>query len=154
MKLCLQDLLEMTGGELKLAAMPPLEGELTPIQRIVLQPRSIEAGDVFWCLAAERCDIELAFLRGAVGVVCANWTVEPWPGRFVLIVDDTVAALEQTVAGLSIQIGLRTDEEILGKSSELKVLQLCGARPFSISPPTCGRSARDRWSKSCRRHAA
>src|SRR6478735_1646161 len=111
MKLCLQDLVELTGGELKLAVMPPLEGELTPIERIMLKPDSIESGDLFWCLAAERCDIELAFLRGAAGVVCSNWTVEPWPGRFVLVVDDTIAALEAAVEGLSEQLNFSAEEE-------------------------------------------
>jgi len=154
MNLCLQDLVELTGGELKLAAMPPRDGELTTIQRIILQPASIETGDVFWCLAANRCDIEHAFLRGAVGVVCSNRNVEPWPGRFVLIVDDTIAALEQTVAGLSEQLSFLADEEFLPNASELKVLQLCAAQGADIPSPTCDRVVKGRRPKSCRRQAA
>src|SRR6478736_1003809 len=125
MKLCLQDLVELTGGELKLAVMPPLAGELTPIERIMLRPDSVETGDLFWCLAADRCDIELAFLRGAIGIVCSNWTVEPWPGRFVLVVDDTIAALQQTVEGISEQLAFQHAEEFHHNSAELKDLQLC-----------------------------
>ena len=154
MKLCLQDLIELTRGELKLAAMPPLEGELTPIERIMLRPDSIESGDLSWCLAAERCDIELAFLRGAVGVVCSNWTVEPWPGRFVLVVDDTIAALEQTVEGISEQLAFQATEEFSHHPAELKDLQLCATRATDIPSPTCGRLVRGRWAKPCQRHAA
>ena len=154
MKLCLQDLVDLTGGELKLAVMPPLDGELTPIERIMLRPDSIESGDLFWCLAAQRCDIELAFLRGASGVVCTNSTIEPWPGRFVLVVDDTIAALEQAVDGLSAQLNFGADKEFCDNAPELKVLQLCATHVADISPPICGLSVRDRSAKSCQRHAA
>jgi hypothetical protein len=153
MQLYLQDLAEFTGGEVRLASMPPLAGELTPIDRILLKPSAIEPGDVFWCLAADRCDIELAFFRGAIGVVCTNRAANPWPGRFVLLVNDAVAALESLVEGLSQQLA-PTGGEVFGQeASELKVLQLCAASRADISPPTCGRLAMERRA-NCRRHAA
>jgi hypothetical protein len=154
MKLCLQDLIEWTGGEVKLAVMPPLDGELTPIERILLRASAIGSGDVFWCLAANRCDIELAFLRGAIGVVCANRTAEPWPGRFVLLVDDPVAGLQSMVEAFSGQLSFLAEQEKSQQASELKDLQLCAAVVADISPPSCDRVTNLRRSKPCRRHAA
>src|SRR5262245_31674136 len=85
--LCLLDLAEITGGELSLASMPPRDGELLLIRRIVLEPAIIQPGDVLWCLAERPCDAELAFLRGAAGVVTASPGNRPWPGCFCLVVD-------------------------------------------------------------------
>ncbi|HEY2415546.1 MAG TPA: hypothetical protein VGI40_25110, partial [Pirellulaceae bacterium] len=137
-------LAEWTGGEIKFASMPPLAGDLTPISRILLKPTAIESGDLFWCLAANRCDGELAFFRGAIGVVCTDRTANPWPGRFVLLVTDPVAALQSLVEGLARQLSLPAEEE-LGRekfaleSPELKVLQLCAAPRADNSPPVQSR---------------
>jgi len=153
MQLHLQDLVEFTGGELRLASMPPLAGELTPIDRILLKPSAIEPGDVFWCLVASRCDVELAFFRGAIGVVCATRGANPWPGRFVLLVDDPISALQSFVDGLTQQLALGNQKLFSLDASELKDLQLCAAHRADISPPTCERSTRSRQA-NCRRQAA
>jgi hypothetical protein len=153
MQLHLKDLVEFTGGQVRLASMPPLAGELTPIDRILLKASSIEPGDVFWCLGASRCDIELAFFRGAIGVVSTNRAAHPWPGRFVLVVNDSVSALESLVEGLSHQLILADGQEFAPEAPELKVLQLCAAQRADISPPTCDRSVRSRQA-NCRRQAA
>src|SRR4051812_41126433 len=125
MNICLQDLAELTLGEVKFASMPPLAGDLTQIDRILLRPSAIQPGDLFWSLAANRADIELAFFRGASGVVCTTPAANPWPGRFVLLVDDALAALQSLVEGLARQLNLPDDELFGDECSELKVLQLC-----------------------------
>ena len=153
MKLCLQDLADLTSGEIRLAAMPPLAGELTPIGRILLKAASIEPGDVFWRLSTMPGDIELAFLRGALGVVSSLPAPNPWPGRFVLIVNDPVAALHSLVEALSQRLILQRGELFVSQASELKVLQLCANQRSDISPPTCGQAAKGRKAK-CRRQAA
>jgi len=153
MKICLQDLVELTGGEVKFASMPPLAGELTPINRILLKPSAIEPGDVFWCLTANRCDVELAFFRGAIGVVCTDRAANPWPGRFVLLVDDPIAALQSLVEGLAEQLSLGAAKVFAPEPSELKVLQLYASQRADNSSPTCERSLRSRQVK-CRRQAA
>jgi len=139
MKICLQDLVELTRGEVKFASMPPLAGELTPIDRILLKPSAIEPGDVLWCLTANRCDVELAFFRGAIGVVCTDRAANPWPGRFVLLVDDPVSALQSLVEGLAEQLSPATEEEFAPEPSELKVLQLSADHRADNSPPVQSR---------------
>jgi len=154
MNLCPFDLAQLTGGELRLAAMPPRDGELTPIQRVVLSAEAAGPGTVFWCMDRQSGDVELAFLRGALGVVAAGASIEPWPGRFSLQIDDPVAALRDLIAGL-----LARDEQFFDEGPELKVLQLCAARVADISPPTCGRVANGQAAmghrdRRCRRQAA
>ena len=149
MNLCLFDLARLTGGALRLAAMPPRDGELTWIRRIVLSAEAASPGTVFWCFDRQGCDIELAFLRGALGVVAGGSPIEPWPGRFSLQVNDSVASLRELIEGL-----LTRDEQSCEEPSELKVLQLCAAGVADISPPTCGRSAKGHAVRRCRRQAA
>src|SRR5437763_13685831 len=91
MHLCLIDLAELTGGRLQLAAMPPLEGVLAQLGRIVLSPGEIGPGDVLWQLTSRPGGIETAFLHGASGVVASGRPAEPWPGRFCLQVDAPLA---------------------------------------------------------------
>src|SRR5207237_5636717 len=67
MNLCLMDLAELTGGRLQLAAMPPFDGVLARVERIVLSVDRIDQHDVFWQLAYRPGDVESAFLRGAFG---------------------------------------------------------------------------------------
>src|SRR5262245_29649159 len=100
MILCLQDLVEVTGGELKLAAMPPRDGELTHVRRIVLSAEAAGMGDLFWCLARRAGEIELAYLNGALGIVAAGPSVEPWPGRFSLRIDDPIMGLSRLIESL------------------------------------------------------
>jgi hypothetical protein len=149
MNLSLHDLAELTGGELRLAATPPRDGELTLVKRFVLTAETAGAEDVFWCLARHACNVELAFLRGALGVVSAGRAIEPWPGRFSLQVDDSVEALRRLVAGLSVGW-----EQSFNDPPELKVLQLCAAGGVDIYAPTCGQSAKGHWARRCRRQAA
>jgi hypothetical protein len=149
MHLCLIDLAELTGGQMQLAAMPPLDGVLARISRIVLSPASIDAGDIFWQLTYQPGDIETAFFRGALGVVFSGRRIEPWPGRFCLQVDDPIAALRLLINGLG-----SIEEQFSRGLSELKDLQLCAARPSDIPPPTCDRSANGERFRRCRRQAA
>ncbi len=163
MPLCLVDLVQLAGGRLRLAAMPPLEGELTIVQRIVLEPTLAGPGDVFWCLGTGGCDAELAFLNGAVGIVGAA-SCEPWPGRFCLEVDDPIEALRRLVkalgrgilmgAELSLPSGNLSGTESFADPPELKVLQLCGSIPGAIYRPSCDTRAESQSSRRCRRRAA
>jgi hypothetical protein len=148
MKLCLHDLGQLTGGKLRLASMPPREGELAAIGRIVLAVGDVCEGDLFWCLSQEACDVQLAFLRGALGVACAGLPIEPWPGRFSLHVDNAEVCLKRLIDGLP-----RFQQSSIN-SPELKVLQLCAARRVDIYPPTCGRSAKNGLVRRCGRRAA
>src|SRR6476661_7513949 len=100
MTLCLIDLADITGGRLRLAAMPPLDGVLARVGRIVLSPDLIEHGDVLWQLTCLPGETETAFLRGAFGVVASGRPAEPWPGCFSLQVDDPLADLRMLVERL------------------------------------------------------
>jgi len=161
---CLFDLAHITGGDLRLAAMPPVGGDLTPVRRIVIDPAATRPGDVLWCLADRPCDAELAFLRGALGVVASGRHIEPWPGCFSLQVVDPVAALERLVAQFirhqMAAAHAETDEiseaakEFVANSPELKVLQLCDSSRGDIYPLTCGQSAKGHAARRCRGRAA
>ena len=146
---CLIDLANLTGGQLHLAAMPPLDGVLARFGRILLSPDRIAENDVFWQLIYRPGDIETAFFRGAFGVVFSGRSIEPWPGRFCLQVDDSIAALRRFLEQIEPQ------EELFSRNTaELKDLQLSAANPSCISPPTCGRSAEFERLHRCRRQAA
>ena len=149
MNLCILDLAELTGGRLQLASMPPLEGVLARIERIVLSHQAAGPGDVYWRLAALPGDIEMAFLRGALGIVMTGRAIEPWPGRFSLQIDDSVAALRGLLTGLA-----ASEEQFSLHPPDLKVLQLSGAGSSCIPLPTCGRSASGLTPSRCRRQAA
>jgi len=164
MRLCLQDLVHLTSGKLRFAAMPPRDGELAGIGRIVLSAELANPGDVFWQIVAERGNVELAFLRGALGVVTAGPLSEPWPGCFLLQVEDPLAGLAAVgqlfltamnpAPHRSESAELTPGEKSCPDSSELKVLQLCGLRGADISPPTCERLAVSQFHRRCRRQAA
>jgi hypothetical protein len=151
MNLCALDIANLTGGPLRLADMPPREGEWAQVERICLVADEVQPGDIFWCLSDGPCDFDLAFLRGAIGVVACR-EVEPWPGRFCLTVDDAAAALERLVSGLL----KRTvaEQESFGDCSELKDLQLRAPQGTAIFPPTCGQGSKRRPATRCRRTAA
>jgi hypothetical protein len=163
MPLCLVDLVQLAGGRLRLAAMPPLDGELTIVRRIVFEPALAGPGDLFWCLGTGGCDAELAFLNGALGIVGVG-SCEPWPGRFCLQVDDPIAALRRLVealnhgflddAELGLQEAKRPGTESFAEAPELKVLQLCGSTPGAIYRPTCDARSESQSSRRCRRRAA
>ncbi|HZN32646.1 MAG TPA: hypothetical protein VFB80_02470 [Pirellulaceae bacterium] len=151
MHLCLLDLLEFTGGRLRLSETPPHAGDLATIERICLAADDVQPGDVYWCLGAGPCDVELAFLRGALGVVAAT-ACQPWPGRFSLAVEDTVFALERLVDGL--RRAAAGEQESSAGSPELKDLQLPATESAANFPPTCGRLGESRSAARCRRIAA
>ena len=146
MQLCLHDLAELTGGKLRLAAMPPREGELARVQRFVLNANAAGEGDVYWCFGGRDCSAELAYIRGALGVIVADRQLEPWPGRFSLLVDDPVAALQRLVKSLIRQEAVEdwpvavaftpAKKETSSNPPELKGLQLCAGWGVDIYSPT------------------
>jgi hypothetical protein len=148
MNLCIADLAKFTSGAVRMAVMPPRDGSLAIVRRVVISPDLAKAGDVYWRLAPEPGDVERAFFHGALGVVCAA-AIEPWPGCFSLQVDHAASALARLV-----ERSLEEDEQFFDNHSELKVLQLCAARRTDISSPTCGRSANEQTLDRCRRQAA
>src|SRR5262245_227932 len=97
MLLTLAQLRDITGGRLRLAAMPPCHGELAQVGPIVADSRRVQAQTVFWALKGPRfdgaCFAEDALVRGAAGVVVAGREIEPWAGRWALAVDDGLEAL-------------------------------------------------------------
>jgi hypothetical protein len=163
MAVCLHDLARLAGGELRLAAMPPRDGELKLVRRIVFGFEELRGDDLYWCFDRSAGELELAFLRGAAGVVAGGAAIEPWPGRFALHVDDPVAALKRLVDSLLLESPaadmrpadiLPSTEESFRQVPELKVLQLCAARGVDIYPLTCGRTAKNQTNRRCRRQAA
>lgn len=182
MFLSIHDLVQFTGGQLRLASMPPLEGAWVQVPRIVLDSTLVERGDLFWQVNPQGCDTQLAFLRGAFGIVTGGRHVEPWPGTFCLCVDNAIEALDRLVqameAGLietaparfvgeeafaadELPLAVQTEapvtklnQESLPTVQELKVLQLCGPRGVVTFPPTCGQSAKGQIAERCRRRAA
>jgi UDP-N-acetylmuramoyl-tripeptide--D-alanyl-D-alanine ligase len=97
MLLTLAQLRDITGGQLRLAAMPPRHGETTHVGPIVTDSRRVQNEMVFWALKGPRfdgtCFAEDALVRGASGVVVAGRDVEPWAGRWSLRVEDGLNAL-------------------------------------------------------------
>jgi hypothetical protein len=100
MFLSIHDLVQFTGGHLRLAAMPHVDGAWVQVPRIVFDSQLVERGDLFWQVDPHDCDTQLAYLRGAIGVVTDGRQVEPWPGTFCLLVTDAVRSLEQLVEAL------------------------------------------------------
>lgn len=98
--LLLRDLVMATGGRLSLAAMPPRDGDLLMLRRSTPDAAEVRPGDLFWALPGPNddgmCHVEQAFSRGAAGAVISGRTVEPWPGKFTLRVDDVRIALWRT----------------------------------------------------------
>ena len=168
MFISIQDLVNFTGGQLHLASMPPLDGAWVLVPRIVLDSTLVERGDVFWQVEPQDCDTQLAFFRGAVGIVTDGRVVEPWPGTFSLTVENAVDSLDRLVEALEMgraeeppsrflpdQAPAAADvQESLPDSPELKVLQLYHPQGVANFPPTCGQSAKGTFSLRCRRRAA
>ncbi|HEY2881603.1 MAG TPA: UDP-N-acetylmuramoyl-tripeptide--D-alanyl-D-alanine ligase [Pirellulales bacterium] len=102
MLLTLAQLRDITGGRLRLAAMPPRHGETTHVGPITTDSRRVQPDMVFWGLQGPRfdgsCFAEDALVRGASGVVVGGRDVEPWPGHWSLTVDDGLAALTNLAA--------------------------------------------------------
>src|ERR1051325_674040 len=93
---------KVLGGRLRMATLPPRDGEATLVEHVVTDSRRAEAGDVFWALAGEKRDgadfAEDAFNRGASGAVVGGRYVQPRPGCWCLQVDDGQRALSQLAA--------------------------------------------------------
>jgi UDP-N-acetylmuramoyl-tripeptide--D-alanyl-D-alanine ligase len=89
-------LTEIVGGALLFSDMPPRDGDAAVVSRIVTDSRQVQPGDLFWALAGGSCDgadfAYEAYMRGATGIV-ARRRVEPWAGRWSLIVPDPMLAL-------------------------------------------------------------
>lgn len=99
--LALGALADVVGGTLRLAAMPPRDGDMAPVERIVTDVRHAQRGDVYWAIPGKSCENGFdpasdcayeALMRGAAGVV-ANHRVEPFAGRWSIEVADPVVAL-------------------------------------------------------------
>jgi hypothetical protein len=100
--LLLRDLVVTTGGRLTLASMPPRDGDLLMLRRSRTSAADVRPGDVFWALRHPAGDgmfeVEEAFSRGAAGAAISGRTIEPWPGKFVVAVDDVRSALWQAAS--------------------------------------------------------
>ena len=60
MFLSIHDLVQFTAGQLRLAAMPHVDGAWVQVPRIVLDSRLVERGDLFWRIEPQECDTQLA----------------------------------------------------------------------------------------------
>ena len=146
--LCLQDLAEIVGGTVRLGGLPPLDGEWTKVGRIVFDSQRVRRGDVFWELRdlgrPGPLSAEHAFLRGASGIITESQVGEPWPGRFCLVVADSVQALTRLAEYL---------EAAGDKLQELKDLQLPAQLAPDITLATCDGPLPGETSR-CQRRAA
>jgi UDP-N-acetylmuramoyl-tripeptide--D-alanyl-D-alanine ligase len=100
--LTLSQLRDITGGQLRLASMPPRHGETTHVGPVVTDSRRVQADMVFWGLPGSKfdgaCFAEDALVRGASGVVVSGRMVEPWAGRWSLQVENGLDALWNVAA--------------------------------------------------------
>jgi len=121
-QLSLQDLMHATGGRLSAAASPD-----ETVQRVCIDSRTLQPGDVFWALKGEQHDghdfIPQAFQRGASVCVASSQN----PGNFTgptLLVPDTGAALmelarwyrstlDALVIGLTGSVGKTTTRDLI-----------------------------------------
>jgi UDP-N-acetylmuramyl pentapeptide synthase len=142
--LCLIDLARLVDGTLHFGPMPPLAGEWTVVNRIALDSRTVEPGDLFWRVPGlpgqTACSPQHALFRGAAGVVTTEGCAAPWPGTFCLEVSSPLAALSRLVEWLEVA-DLRDFARPRENPAELKVLQLCPPEALVITPPTCGQPA-------------
>jgi UDP-N-acetylmuramoyl-tripeptide--D-alanyl-D-alanine ligase len=105
--LSIDDLVKTTGGPLRLAAMPPIDGKFAVLGRSVGHSSLVRPGDLYWDFPDSKHRnslIEEAFARGARGVVSER-AVEPWAGGFSVQVRCALTAIEQLVAAASSRFG-------------------------------------------------
>ena len=91
MTMSIRGVTELVGGRLQFGPMPPLDGNLETIGRILPTCQNVKPRDVvLWCQDQQPrdCFLEEAFARGARGII-AQRRVTPWAGRFSLMVQDT-----------------------------------------------------------------
>jgi UDP-N-acetylmuramyl pentapeptide synthase len=151
MPLCLAELADLVGGQIHFGPMPPLHGVCTLVGDIALDSRRVGPGDVFWRipgLACQSvCSLQHALSCGAGGVVVGEEPVTPWPGTFVLEVDDPAEALARV-------IGFLEGNAAQPKLPELKLLQLCPPQGPDITPATLDEPAEANVAtRRCRRAA-
>lgn len=95
--LSVKELATIIGGRLRLGKLPPLGGEYEPVGRVATNGRQVRIGETYWGIneaGFQGADFaEMAYSRGALGVVVSGRRVEPWAGRFSIQVDDADAAL-------------------------------------------------------------
>lgn len=100
----IRELADVVGGDLRLGAMPPLGGDLEPVGPVVADSHHVQSGDVFWALdtAGDHAAryAEIAFSRDAAGAVVSRRRLEPWAGKFGIVVPDTRVALWHLAASL------------------------------------------------------
>ncbi len=97
--LSIDDLVKTTGGPLRLAAMPPVDGKFSMLGRSVGHSSLVRPGDLYWDFPdakSRNSMVEEAFARGARGVVSER-VVEPWAGGFSVQVECAATAIEQMV---------------------------------------------------------
>ncbi len=86
--LTVKKLHEIVGGRLRLATLPPRDGEEARVGHIVIDSRQVQRSDVFWGLTGTRFDgsnfAEEAYSRGAAGAVVGGRYVQPAPGCWSL----------------------------------------------------------------------
>ena len=93
----IRDVTELVGGRLQFGPMPPLDGILETIGRILPTCQNVKPRDVVLPWQNQQstdCFLEEAYARGALGVI-AERLVTPWAGRFSLTVDDTSYVLQR-----------------------------------------------------------
>ena len=100
--LSIDQLVQITGGCLRMAALPPLGGLCEPVRRITVDSSRVESGDVFWELPRHNFECAAgaathALMRAALGVVTTVADLEPFPGAFSLHVADPARALRNLV---------------------------------------------------------
>lgn len=99
LELSLQELATVTDGKLCLADLPPLDGVQQPIRSIAFEIDQLSPGSLYWDLSTSLETSfgkpELAFAKGAAGVVTSHAYNAPWAGRYSLIVDNCQLALRQ-----------------------------------------------------------
>ena len=97
--LSLRDLATVTDGSLHLGDLPPLDGDLGAVNRIDFHLDTLLPGGLYWDLPqsseAGFGKAEVAFLRGAAGVLVDRHHTEPWAGRYTLRVKNSQLAMRQ-----------------------------------------------------------
>lgn len=102
--LSLRDLATVVDGNLSLGDLPPLDGDQQAVGPIHFDIKRLSSGSLYWDLSASLQTgfgrPELAFLRGAAGVIVEHQHNEPWAGRYTLRVHNCQLALKQLAYSL------------------------------------------------------
>ena len=102
--LSLRQLATVVGGNLSLGDLPPLDGDQQAVGPIHFDIERLSPGSLYWDLSTSLQTgfgkPELAFLRGAAGVIVEHQHNEPWAGRYALRVSNCQLALKQLAYSL------------------------------------------------------